>query len=95
MTAETGPEVPHVDARDADERAADLREDIEQTREQLAGTVAGLAHKADVKARVRNKAASAATSTATAVRERPLLPLSAVAGAILAVFGYLAWWRRR
>jgi ElaB/YqjD/DUF883 family membrane-anchored ribosome-binding protein len=91
MTAETGPEVPHVDARDADERAADLREDIEQTREQLAGTVAGLAHKADVRARVRNKAASAAT----AVRERRPLPLSAVAGAILAVLGYLAWWRRR
>lgn len=73
------------DASDPQQRANELRADIERTRAQLGETVAELAYKADVKARVVNRAA--------AMREKSAVPIGgAVVGAILAVLGYL-WWR--
>lgn len=72
------------DASDPQQRAKALRADIERTRAQLGETVAELAYKADVKARMVDRAA--------AMREKSAVPIGAVVGAILAVFGYL-WWR--
>jgi uncharacterized protein DUF3618 len=79
-------DVPHFDARDPEDRAAALRADIDQTRQELSDKVAGLAYKVDVKARAKDRVA--------AIRERPLVPLGAVLGALLSLLGYLWWWRR-
>jgi hypothetical protein len=76
---------PHVGAQDPEERTAELREDIEQTRQELGETVAQLAYRVDVKSRVKARTA--------VLRERPLVPLTAVLGALLTLLGYL-WWRR-
>jgi Protein of unknown function (DUF3618) len=79
-------DVPNFDARDPDDRAAALREDIDQTRQELSEKVAEIAYKVDVKARAKDRVA--------AMRERPVVPLAAVLGALLTLFGYLWWWRR-
>ena len=64
-----------------------IREEIERTREDLAGTVDALHAKLDVKARVKAKA------TTDGGKPRPVV-LAGTAVAVLAVAG-LVWWRRR
>lgn len=79
-------DVPNYDAREPQDRAAALREDIDQTRQELSEKVAEIAYKVDVRARAKDRV--------TAIRERPMVPLAAVLGALLSILGYLWWWRR-
>jgi ElaB/YqjD/DUF883 family membrane-anchored ribosome-binding protein len=84
----------------SDERAA-LHDDIERTREQLGDSVEELAYRADVKAQAEEKvdelkarAKDTAESAIDTVRSQPARVVGVVAG-FAALFGSLAWWRRR
>jgi Protein of unknown function (DUF3618) len=95
-------------ARSSDNSSrAELAEDIERTREQLAETVEALVAKTDVKTAARRKASHAwqrtATSaqqrwhqTATAARRRPaVLGAGAAAAVVLLASIAVLRWRRR
>lgn len=106
MTRKTAPvtaDVPHVDGRDPGQRVADLREQIERTREELGQTVAELAHKADVKGRLRERtepitepiktASTQLTQGTKRVVQWHPIPLAAALSMLLALIGYLLWRR--
>jgi hypothetical protein len=70
-----------------------IREDIERTREELAGTVDALHAKLDLKAQARARVARARDrATDDAGKPRPEVVVGAV-GTVLLVIG-LVWWRR-
>jgi hypothetical protein len=70
-----------------------IREDIERTRNELAGTVDALQAKLDVKAQAKARLARAKDQATTdSGKPRPELVAGAV-GAVLLVAG-LVWWRR-
>jgi len=69
---------------------ADLRREIERTRQELGETVDALSHKADVKAQARLKK----DEMRQQVSENPF-PLAAVAGGIVALLVLLRLIRRR
>jgi hypothetical protein len=70
-----------------------IRDDIERTRAELAGTVDALQAKLDVKAQAKARVARAKDRATTAGgKPRPELVAGAV-GAVLLVVG-LVWWRR-
>jgi LPXTG-motif cell wall-anchored protein len=80
-------------AHPADETQA-LRNEIEQTREHLGGTVEQLAAKADVKKQARAKARHALDKSARTAREQRG-PLAAAVGALVAALAALIIWKRR
>lgn len=70
-----------------DPKAPDqIREEIEQTRAELADTVDALHAKLDVKTRAQEKAAE--------LKGRPVL-LGGVAALVVAATAGLVWWKRR
>jgi hypothetical protein len=82
--------------------AAELQQEIEQTRERLGETVEELAAKADVKARVQGKAIEAKARVAEVsdrVRRsqtgQPRWPLGMTAAGILIVAAAMIWRGRR
>lgn len=71
-----------------------IREDIERTRTELAGTVDALQAKLDVKAQAKARAARAKDrATTDDGKPRPEVVAGAV-GALLVIAG-LVWWRKR
>jgi alpha-beta hydrolase superfamily lysophospholipase len=84
---------------DADKSPAELRSEIEETREQLGGTVEQLAAKADVKARVhddleqrREAVKEKAAAGVEEARRKPYIPIAVGVGAAVLVLVVL---RRR
>ena len=79
---------------DPAERAAELRTEIEQTREDLGDTAAALAAKTDVKARARDRAdelKARARARAGEIKQKPVPAIAAGAVAALAI----VWLARR
>ena len=73
---------------------ADIEADIEAQREHLAETVDQLAHKLDVKAQAKERAAQM-KDRATTDGGKPRPGLVAVMAGVVALAGFLVWWRRR
>jgi hypothetical protein len=67
-------------------KPAEIRDEIEATREELADTAAALAYKTDVKARGKEKAAEVKARAVEAPRRNPVPTAAIVAAVVLAAF---------
>ena len=72
----------------------EIQADIEQQREQLAGTIDALTAKLDVKSQAQAKVAEV-KGRATTDEGRPRTDLLVIGATVVVVVAALVWWRKR